>query len=84
MPETISCRDLRDTIVNQDGDPRNVVKNVILAVTFCGGTHCMFLKGNKMPWLMLENLPIRFIHNSDNKPQVAWDFGEFDSRTAAP
>ena len=28
--------------------------------------------------------PTRFIHNSDNKPQVDWNFGKFDSRAAAP
>ena len=35
-------RDLRETIVNQDGDPRNVGQKVILPATFCGGPRYMF------------------------------------------
>ena len=48
-------KDLRKTIVNRDGDPRNVGQKVILPATFCGG-HATYLKGNKMPWPKLENL----------------------------
>ena len=35
-------KDLRETIVNQDGDPRNVGQKVILPVSFCGGPCYMF------------------------------------------
>ena len=35
-------KDLRETIVNQDGDPRNVGQKVLLPATFCGGPHYMF------------------------------------------
>ena len=40
MPD--NYRDLRDTIVNPDGDPRNVGQKVILPATFCGGPRYMF------------------------------------------
>ena len=32
-----NCKDLRETIVNQHEDPRNVGQKVILPATFCGG-----------------------------------------------
>ena len=32
----------RETIVNQDGDPRNVGQKVISPATFCGGPRYMF------------------------------------------
>ena len=35
-------KDLRETIVNQDGDPRNVGQKEILPATFCGGPRYMF------------------------------------------
>ena len=35
-------RDLREIIVNQDGDPRNVGQKVILPATFYGGLRYMF------------------------------------------
>ena len=35
-------RDLRHTIVNQDGDPRNVEQKVIVPAIFCGGPSFMF------------------------------------------
>ena len=35
-------KDLRETIVNQDRDPRNVGQKVILPATFCGGPGYMF------------------------------------------
>ena len=37
-------KDLRETIVNQDGDPRNVGQKVILLATFCGGPPYMFTR----------------------------------------
>ena len=36
-----SYRILRETIVNQDGDPRNFEQKVILPATFCGGPRYM-------------------------------------------
>ena len=63
-------KDLWKTIVNQDGDPRNVGQEVILPATFCGEPRYMF-EGNKMPWPTLENLADQIYHNCDNKPQVA-------------
>ena len=33
---------LRETMVNQDGDSRNVGQKVILPATFCGGPRYMF------------------------------------------
>ena len=35
-------KDVRETIVNQDGDPRNVGQEVLLPATFCGGTNYRF------------------------------------------
>ena len=35
-------KDLRETIVNQEGDPRNVEQKIILPATFCGGPRHMF------------------------------------------
>ena len=37
-----SYKDLREAIVNQNGEPRNVGQKVILPVTFCGGPRYMF------------------------------------------
>ena len=36
-----SYRDLRETIVNQDEDSRNIGQKVILPATFCGGQSYM-------------------------------------------
>ena len=49
-----SCKDLRETIVNQDEDPRNVGQKVILL--HFAEAHATCLKGNKLPWPALENL----------------------------
>ena len=35
-------KDIRETIVSQDGDPRNVEQKLILPATFCGGPSYMF------------------------------------------
>ena len=35
-------KDLRENILNQNGEPRNVGQKVILPVTFCGGPRYMF------------------------------------------
>ena len=37
-----SYRDLWETIVNQDGDPRNVGQKVVLPAIFCRGPRYMF------------------------------------------
>ena len=37
-----SFRDLQETIVHQDEDPRNVGQKVILPITFCRGLRYMF------------------------------------------
>ena len=60
--------------VNQDEDSRNIGQKIILPATFCGGPR----------YKSMKSLRTRFIHNSDNKPQVDWNFGKFDSRAAAP
>ena len=64
-------KDLRKTIFNQDGDPRNVGQKVILPATSCGGPGCMFERQQDAMAYVGKIWPTRFIHNSENKPQAA-------------
>ena len=49
-------QDLRDTIVNSDGNPNNVGQRVILPSSYYGGPRFPCLKDNKMSCLMYGNL----------------------------
>ena len=60
-------RDLRETIVNQDEDSRNVGQKVILPATFCGGPRYMFERQQyAMPYIRNFGRPDLFITVTTN------------------
>ena len=64
-------KDLREPIVNQDGDPKNVGRKVIMPGTFCGGPRNIFERQQVGMTYAKKTWPTRFIDNRDNKSQVA-------------
>ena len=66
-----SNRDLRETIVNQDEDSRNVGQKVILPATFCGGPRYMFERQQDvMAYVRNFGRPDLFITVTKKKTQV--------------